>query len=627
MTQTTDHSLPFAAVRGGRSAAALVTSLVRGAIAAGLGLGAIAALVMVMWISSPYPDSGPGGALHVAAGLWLLAHGTELVRADTLSGVPAPVGLVPMLLAAAPLVLTHRAARDSIEAVEGWRQPSAAVAVCGVTCGYLLVGAAAALYSLGGALAAKPLSAALHLPVVATLSAAAGVWTAHGRPLGPLPAWLPEGMRVALFRTRVLVALRSAGAAVAVLLGGGALLVGASLVWHAGAAQESFLLLANDWQGRFALLLLVLALMPNAAVWAAAYGLGPGFALGTGATATPLGLAGDPALPAFPLLAAVPANGAGTPLSWATVVMPLAAGLAVAWCTVPGTEVARTAGPGSRRETALTALLGAAVCGALMALLASAAGGALGTGALAAFGPSWWLTGPAAFLWTAAVGVPVALALHVWRFRDTDRHLRVPRWSAIKQASGGLMAAFPFPFPSPSAPAVPVPEVPPRPADPPVAGSESGSESMSESESGSAPEPRPAVPEPSSALSAGPSKDAAPDSDGSDGSDGRADGSDGRADGSATPVSPVSADPLASPAGPVGLLGLGAWSGLSGLRAQKPAVAPPPEAPIPVGQGGTDRADAAAVSAEPADAAETDPAVKDSDDPVGKALHTEPHDV
>ncbi|MEU3303191.1 DUF6350 family protein [Streptomyces sp. NPDC006678] len=625
MTQTTDHSLPFAAVRGGRSAAALVTSLVRGAIAAGLGLGAIAALVMVMWISSPYPDSGPGGALHVAAGLWLLAHGTELVRADTLSGVPAPVGLVPMLLAAAPLVLTHRAARDSIEAVEGWRQPSATVAVCGVTCGYLLVGAAAALYSLGGALAAKPLSAALHLPVVATLAAAAGVWTAHGRPLGPLPAWLPEGMRVALFRTRVLVALRSAGAAVAVLLGGGALLVGASLVWHAGAAQESFLLLANDWQGRFALLLLVLALMPNAAVWAAAYGLGPGFALGTGATATPLGLAGDPALPAFPLLAAVPANGAGTPLSWATVVMPLAAGLAVAWCTVPGTEVARTAGPGSRRETALTALLGAAVCGALMALLASAAGGALGTGALAAFGPSWWLTGPAAFLWTAAVGVPVALALHVWRFRDTDRHLRVPRWSAIKQASGGLMAAFPFPFPSPSAPAVPVPEVPPRPADPPVAGAGagSGSESMSEPESGSAPEPRPAVPEPSSAPSAEPSKDAAPDSDGSDGSD----GSGGRADGSATPVSPVSADPLASPAGPVGLLGLGAWSGLSGLRAQKPAVAPPPEAPIPVGQGGTDRADAAAGPAEPADAVETDPAVRDSDEPVGTALHTEPHDA
>nr|MDT0525922.1 hypothetical protein [Streptomyces sp. DSM 41633] len=33
-----------------------------GALAAGLGLGVFAVLVMVLWISSPYPDSGPGGA-------------------------------------------------------------------------------------------------------------------------------------------------------------------------------------------------------------------------------------------------------------------------------------------------------------------------------------------------------------------------------------------------------------------------------------------------------------------------------------------------------------------------------------------------------------------------------------
>ena len=67
---------------------------------------------MALWISSPYPDSGPDGALHVAAGLWLLAHGVELVRSDTLSGHPAPVGIVPLLLVALPAWLAHRAARD-----------------------------------------------------------------------------------------------------------------------------------------------------------------------------------------------------------------------------------------------------------------------------------------------------------------------------------------------------------------------------------------------------------------------------------------------------------------------------------------------------------------------------------
>ncbi len=97
-----------------------------GAVAAGLGLGSLAVLVTVLWISSPYPDSGPGGALRTAAGIWLLAHGAELLRPDTLSGVPAPVGVVPLLLVAGPVWLAHRAARDAAEPDEAGRRPSQA---------------------------------------------------------------------------------------------------------------------------------------------------------------------------------------------------------------------------------------------------------------------------------------------------------------------------------------------------------------------------------------------------------------------------------------------------------------------------------------------------------------------
>ncbi|CAM5521732.1 hypothetical protein SGLAM104S_07039 [Streptomyces glaucescens] len=93
----------------------LAAGLLNGALAAGLGLGSLTALVMLLWISSPYPDSGPGGALHVAASLWLLAHGAELVRTDTVSGLPAPVGLTPLLLLLLPVWLLHRAARDAVE--------------------------------------------------------------------------------------------------------------------------------------------------------------------------------------------------------------------------------------------------------------------------------------------------------------------------------------------------------------------------------------------------------------------------------------------------------------------------------------------------------------------------------
>ncbi|MFI1398911.1 DUF6350 family protein [Streptomyces sp. NPDC020681] len=441
MTQTTDHSLAMqqapVLVQGGRRRA-LAACLVRGATAAGLGLGALAVLVMVLWISSPYPDSGPSGALHVAAGLWLLAHGTELVRADTLSGQPAPVGMVPLLLVALPGWLAHRAARDGLLPDEGRPRPSPRGALWAVTVGYLLVGAAAAVYAASGPLAPVPPSALLHLPLVTVVAAATGVWTAIGRPTGPLPGWLPERVRVQLARTRIAVALRSAGAGALVLLGGGALLVAASLVWHADATQDSFLHLSSVWSGRLAVLLLGLALVPNAAVWGAAYGLGPGFAIGTGATATPLALVGDPAMPRFPLLAAIPAEGPGTLWNWAAVAVPVGAGLVIGWFT---------AGRGSvrygKRETALTALLGAVGCALLAAMLAAAAGGAMGTGRLAEFGPAWWLTGAAALVWSAGVGVPVALGVRAWRGR------------------GMPAAPVPEPEPVPAPASAPAPELVP----------------------------------------------------------------------------------------------------------------------------------------------------------------------
>ncbi|MGW0774403.1 cell division protein PerM [Streptomyces sp. NPDC002835] len=422
MTQLTEQSpsMPHApvAVQGGTSVA-LVASLVRGATAAGLGLGLITVFVMVMWISSPFPDSDPGDALHVAAALWLLAHGTELVRADTLTGAPAPMGVVPLLLVALPVWLAHRAARDALEPDPGRPRPSAWSAPTMVASGYVLVGAPVVLYVAGGSFAADPLSALVHLPLVALLAAASGAWSASGRPLGPLPSWAPPRLRVALARSRVAAALRAALAGVLALLAGGAVLVVISAVWHGRAAHESFMALSGEWSGRAAIALLVLALLPNAAVWGAAYGLGPGFALGTGATATPLAVTGTPALPDFPLLAAVPGQGPGTPLHWAAAAVPVVGAAVVAWFTVgaaaPRYGARETAWrPGG---TALTALLGAVGCAGLMALLAASSGGPLGTGRLAAFGPVWWTAGLAALVWTAALGVPLALALRAWRLR------------------------------------------------------------------------------------------------------------------------------------------------------------------------------------------------------------------
>ncbi|GLX18048.1 cell division protein PerM [Streptomyces lavendulae] len=475
MTQVTERGTPLQegprhAAAARRPSPAAAACVLGGAVAAGLGLGFLAVLVIVLWISSPYPDSGPGGALHLAAGLWLMAHGTELVRYETLSGVPAPVGLVPLLLMALPVLLMRRAARlgsafGDAAGAEGDEVLPAGAVFSAVTCGYLTVGAFATVYAAGGPMPADPLSAAWHVPLVAVLAAAGGVWAAKGKPTGPLPGWVPGSVRRAVARPRYGLALRSGAAGVLVLLGGGALLVGISLAWHGPEVQDSFLALTGVWSGRFAVLLLALALIPNAMVWGAAYGLGPGFALGAGVVATPLGLERSAALPRFPLLAALPAPGPGSPLTWAALGLPVAAGLAVGWFAV------RRAREVSYGETALTAALGAVVCGLAMAGLAAASAGPLGSRMLAGVGPVWWAVGGAAAGWTLVLAVPLAVGVQVWRTRPVrsagggvegdawhDSGVRELRWEALRRAAEPLVApaAEAPPAVAPVAPVEPV---------------------------------------------------------------------------------------------------------------------------------------------------------------------------
>ncbi|MCG0069897.1 DUF6350 family protein, partial [Streptomyces tricolor] len=424
-------------------------SLLGGAVAAGLGLGSFAVLVMMLWVSSPYPDSGPGGALHIAAALWLLAHGVELVRTDTLSGAPMPVGLTPLLLLALPLWLVYRAARDATDASaepDGPPPVRARTAWTGVVLGYLGVGAAAALYCADGQLRPQWVWVTVCLPLLAASAAGAGVWSAYGRPHGGHPpargepgargtarsgpAVLPGPVRRLLgtdARARLGTAVRAAGAATTVLFGGGALLVGVSLVWHGEPARASFLQLTEGWTGRFAVLLLGIALVPNAAVWAASYALGPGFVLGTGHLVHPFASDPAPLLPPFPLLAAVPGPGAGSSQNWVVGLVPALAGMTAGWFVARAAVRRPESGAPPRARwsagrTAGVVLWTALCCAALLALLAELAGGPLGVAALARLGPLWWQTGGAAGAWTLVFALPAALIARAWRLRGRRRH-------------------------------------------------------------------------------------------------------------------------------------------------------------------------------------------------------------
>ncbi|WP_143145013.1 DUF6350 family protein [Streptomyces humi] len=436
-------------------------SLAAGALAAGLGLGAFAVLAIALWVSSPYPDSGPGGALHVAAALWLLAHGVELVRTDTLSGVPAPVGITPLLLAVVPALLVYRGARDAVDAPDtmdaadgdGADAPPpvhAPTAWTGVVAGYLGVGGGAALYASGGELRPQWGWVTVCLPLLVAAAAGGGVWTAYGRPREPLLALaglLPGRVRRLLLgrdtRVRWGTAARASFAGTAVFLGGGTLLLAVSLVGHGDVARASFLQLTEGWTGRFAVLLLCVCLVPNAAVWSASYAVGPGFALGAGHVVNPLASDPAPLLPPFPLLAAVPQAGPGTPADWPAGVVPVAAGVTVAWFVV-GRAVRRGWSAG---RTAGVVTLAALLCGLLQATLAELSGGPLGVAALRRFGPLWWQTGTATWAWLLAVGVPVALALRAWR-------VRTPRPEPAQPTPATSPASAPAAAPSPAAPAL-----------------------------------------------------------------------------------------------------------------------------------------------------------------------------
>lgn len=422
--------------------------LLGGVIAAALGLGACTVVVLLLWIGSPQPQSDSSGALHVAAALWLAAHGADLVRAGTVTGEPVPVGITPLLLVALPVWLLSRAVRGTLEEHRPPTGRQTVRAAATVAVGYLLAAAAVIAYAAEGPLRVEPGWAALRVGLLAVLVSGAAVWFFLGRPAPRLPHELGPVCGLAL---------RAAGWGTAMIVAGGLLLTVLTVAWHGGEAAAGLGRLSGSWAGHVGVGLLTLALLPNAAIWAAAYGLGPGFTLGGGAVMAPL--------------AGFPAGGVwdGGPPGWVAGAVPLAAALGLGWRV--GRSAAPVAAPVPRggagedtlepRDAALAAALGACGCGLALGALAASAGGALGTEALTHVGPAWFATGAAALTWTIVVGVPTALAVRAWRLRErgarAERAARVApgpgdwhetgarrtRWAALKEASGGLMADFP----------------------------------------------------------------------------------------------------------------------------------------------------------------------------------------
>lgn len=347
------------------------------ALGAGAGVWAVVAgllvtalPVLLFWAVDSRSGTGWGEALRSAGRLWLLAHGASL---DVPGG---RIALTPLGLMLVPLALTARfAASAARDAVPTGLRPAAGLALA-VAVPYSALALVVAILCSGPDVHVSPVQSLLGALLVAGSGALVGV-------LRPARMW-----RAAWFalsdRTRRLA--EPAAAATALLLGAGALLVGGSLAAHLPKAVD--LAGASDpgAAGGAALLLVGLALVPNAVVWGVAWLTGPGFAVGTGTAVSPFDHALGP-VPAFPLLAGLPGGGVPEWVAVLVLAVPLLAG------AVAGRSVARALSAADDRSWKRTAAEAAAVgpvCGVVLGLLAWMSGGAVGGERLVQVGPSAW---------------------------------------------------------------------------------------------------------------------------------------------------------------------------------------------------------------------------------------------
>jgi hypothetical protein len=368
--------------------------VVSGALAASAvtvtGLVILTPLVLAGWIAAPHSGLGLPGVLRTATGLWLAAHHVGFA----LKGA-GRIGMLPLGLVLLPGALLWRAGRWIVRTGEVTRLSEL---------GFSVLALAAPYAALCGALALACRSS-LATPSLPEAVIAGFLLAVCAGGLGAARAVAPWGQLAGLMppRTRSVV-LGSAGA-LAVLAAGGAVLAGVSLAVHMTQYKALYSALAPGAVGGALLLLAQLAYVPNAIGWAVCYSLGPGFAFGTATVVAPTGAALGP-LPIFPMLAALPANSGAVPgwVSAAVLALPYLAGI------VGGILVARAAPTPAVEIAPLWGFACGVVTGGVTGVLAAFSGGPLGSGRLAAVGPSGW---QAALVAALEVGVSAAIAAGV----------------------------------------------------------------------------------------------------------------------------------------------------------------------------------------------------------------------
>ncbi|CCG05041.1 DUF6350 family protein [Blastococcus saxobsidens] len=332
--------------------------------AAGL-VGLVLALVVVQALD-PAGGMPLAASAALAARLWLLAQGAELLLPS------GPLVLSPLLLTLLVARGLSWAGRVAVRVLDdGSSGRDVARAAGSVVALHLVLTGLLALVVDDGTAGIGWLRTLLAPAGLAVIAVGWGAGRESGSTdaaLDRLPGMVRPVLRGVLAGT--LTALALSLVVLAVALGSDA----AGYVAVSGS-------LGGAGAGAVGLLGLGILLLPNAGVAVLGLAAGPGFYVGSGTLVSVHGVTLG-AVPALPLLAALPDTQAVPLVAFASQVIPAVAGL------VAGATLARWAGdsPGGSVVAGLAGLLAGALLGVVAGVLAWVAGGSLGDGALAVVG-------------------------------------------------------------------------------------------------------------------------------------------------------------------------------------------------------------------------------------------------
>jgi hypothetical protein len=367
------------------AAAVLAVSLV--------GLVGLSIAVVVVSTLDPTGGLSIGGSIALAGRLWLLANGAQLHLPS------GPLRIAPLLLTAAIAWGLSRAGRFAVHAGNATARRAAGGAAAVLVGGHVLLTGVLAVVLDDAGTGVVYLRTLAGAAVLALVAGGSGVLRESGgldAVLDRLPGAVRPLLRAVAVGLLALLALCTAVVAVAVADDASGYAAVSGSLGGAGA-------------GALGLLGLGLLLLPNAAAAVLGLAAGPGFVVGAGTAVSVHGVTLG-AVPALPLLAALPDTQAVPLLAFVSQAVPVLGGL------VTGVLLGRRMGDddGGSIVAGLWGVLAGVLLGGASAVVVWLAGGALGDGALAEVGAPALATGLAVGV-QAGIAAAVAATLSRWR--------------------------------------------------------------------------------------------------------------------------------------------------------------------------------------------------------------------